>query len=304
MNRFDAMATFIKVAELGSFAAAAGRLGVARSVVTRQIAALEDHLGIKLMVRTTRRLTLTAGGAVYLSKCREILDLVETAEADVMADSLTPQGHLRIGVPLSFGLKKLVPLLLEFSQAYPRITLATDFTDSPQNLVEEGKDLLVRVAPRLEPGDIARKLGSSRLQVIATRAYLERHGEPRHPSELGGHDLIGYTYRGQVQPWSFRVEGQVETFYLPFKLQANNGEALAEAAVRDLGITMVPDFVAEDYLQGRGMVTLLDDFTPPELGVYVLLPSNRYLPHRVRTLIDFLARRLASAAEKGPGGSG
>lgn len=304
MNRFDAMATFVKVAELGSFAAAAGRLGVARSVVTRQIAALEDHLGIKLMVRTTRRLTLTAGGAVYLHKCREILDLVETAEADVMADSLTPQGHLRIGVPLSFGLKKLVPLLLEFSQAYPRITLATDFTDSPQNLVEEGKDLLVRVAPRLEPGDIARKLGSSRLQVIATRAYLERHGEPRHPSELGGHDLIGYTYRGQVQPWSFRVEGQVETFYLPFKLQANNGEALAEAAVRDLGITMVPDFVAEDYLQGRGMVTLLDDFTPPELGVYVLLPSNRYLPHRVRTLIDFLARRLASAAEKGPGGSG
>jgi len=304
MNRFDAMATFVKVAELGSFAAAAGRLGVARSVVTRQIAALEDHLGIKLMVRTTRRLTLTAGGAVYLSKCREILDLVETAEADVMADSLTPQGHLRIGVPLSFGLKKLVPLLLEFSQAYPRITLATDFTDSPQNLVEEGKDLLVRVASRLEPGDIARKLGSSRLQVIATPAYLARHGEPRHPSELGGHDLIGYTYRGQVQPWSFRIGGEVETFYLPFKLQANNGEALAEAAVRDLGITMVPDFVAEDYLRERGMVTLLDDFTPPELGIYVLLPSNRYLPHRVRTLIDFLARRLTGAAEKGPEGSG
>ena len=304
MNRFDAMATFVKVAELGSFAAAAGRLGVARSVVTRQIAALEDHLGIKLMVRTTRRLTLTAGGAVYLSKCREILDLVETAEADVMADSLTPQGHLRIGVPLSFGLKKLVPLLLEFSQAYPRITLATDFTDSPQNLVEEGKDLLVRVASRLEPGDIARKLGSSRLQVIATPAYLARHGEPRHPSELGGHDLIGYTYRGQVQPWSFRIGGEVETFYLPFKLQANNGEALAEAAVRDLGITMVPDFVAEDYLRERGMVTLLDDFTPPELGIYVLLPSNRYLPHRVRTLIDFLARRLTGAAGKGPEGSG
>ena len=304
MNRFDAMATFIKVAELGSFAAAAGRLGVARSVVTRQIAALEDHLGIKLMVRTTRRLTLTAGGAVYLSKCREILDLVETAEADVMADSLTPQGHLRIGVPLSFGLKKLVPLLLEFSQAYPRITLATDFTDSPQNLVEEGKDLLVRVASRLEPGDIARKLGSSRLQVIATPAYLARHGAPRHPSELNGHDLIGYTYRGQVQPWSFRVGGEVETFYLPFKLQANNGEALAEAAVRDLGITMVPDFVAEDYLRGRGMVTLLDDFTPPELGIYVLLPSNRYLPDRVRTLIDFLARRLTGVAEKGIEGSG
>ena len=300
MNRFDAMATFIKVAELGSFAAAAGRLGVARSVVTRQIAALEEHLGIKLMVRTTRRLTLTAGGATYLQKCREILDLVETAEADVMADSLTPQGHLRIGVPLSFGLKKLVPLLLEFSQTYPRITLATDFNDSPQNLVEEGKDLLVRVASRLEPGDIARKLGTSRLQVIATPAYLARHGEPHHPAELAGHDLIGYLYRGQVQPWSFRVDGEVETYYLPFKLQANNGEALAEAAVRDLGITLVPDFVAEDYLRNRGMVTLLDDFTPPELGIYALLPSNRYLPHRVRALIDFLAQRLSGAGERAP----
>ncbi len=300
MNRFDAMATFVKVAELGSFAAAAERLGVARSVITRQIAALEAHLGIKLMVRTTRRLTLTTGGAAYLRKCREILDLVETAEADVMADSLTPRGHLRIGVPLSFGLKKLVPLLLEFSQANPLITLATDFTDSPQNLAEEGKDLLVRVAPHLEPGDIARKLGTSRLQIIATPAYLARHGQPSHPAELADHALIGYTYRGLVQPWSFRIGGEVETFYLPFKLQANNGEALAEAAVRDLGITMVPDFVAEDYLRLRGMVTLLEDFTPPELGIYALLPSNRYLPHRVRALIDFLAQRLTGAGERAP----
>jgi len=298
MNRFEAMTTFVKVAEVGSFAAAARRLGVPRSVVTRQIAALEEHLGIKLMMRTTRRLNLTSGGAAYLQKCREILDLVSTAEADVMADSLTPRGQLRIGVPLSFGLKKLVPLLLEFSQAYPDISLATDFTDSPQNLVEEGKDLLVRVSPRLEPGDIARQLGSSRLQVIATPAYLARHGEPRHPSELAGHALIGYTYRGLVQPWSFRVDGEVETFYLPFKLQANNGEALAEAAVRDLGITMVPDFVAEDYLRGGRMVTLLADFTPPALGIYALLPSNRYLPHRVRALIDFLARRLTGAAQR------
>jgi len=292
MNRLDAMTTFLRVAELGSFAAAASRLGVARSVITRQIAALEEHLGIKLMVRTTRRLTLTAGGAAYLEKCREILDLVETAEADVMMDSLTPRGHLRIGVPLSFGLKKLVPLLLEFSQTYPAITLATDFTDSHQNLVEEGKDLLVRITARLEPGDIARKLGTSRLQVIATSAYLARHGHPRHPAELAGHALIGYTHRGVVQPWPFRVDGEVETFFLPFKLQANNGEALAEAAVRDLGITMVPDFIAEDYLRDAGMVTLLEDFTPPDLGIYALLPSNRYMPHRVRALIEFLAKGM------------
>ncbi len=292
MNRLEAMTTFVRVAESGSFAAAASRLGVAPSVITRQVAALEEHLGIKLMMRTTRRLTLTAGGAAYLEKCREILDLVEAAEADVMADSLTPRGHLRIGVPLTFGLKKLAPLLLEFSQIYPLITLGTDFTDSPQNLVEEGKDLLVRIAPRLEPGDIARKLGTSRLQVIATPAYLARHGHPQHPAELAGHALIGYTYRGIVQPWSFRVDDEVKSFYLPFKLQANNGEALAEAALRGMGITMVPDFVAGDYLRGAGLVTLLEDFTPPDLGIYALLPSNRYMPHRVRALIEFLSRRM------------
>ncbi|KAA6181592.1 LysR family transcriptional regulator [Thiohalocapsa marina] len=296
MNRLAAMATFVRVAELGSFAAAAGRLGVARSVITRQIAALEAHLGIKLMVRTTRRLTLTAGGAAYLEKCREILDLVESAEADVMADSLTPRGHLRIGVPLSFGLKRLAPLLLEFARAHPDITLATEFTDSQQNLVEEGKDLMVRITARLQPGDIARKLGTSRLQVIATPAYLARHGTPVHPAELTGHALIGYIHRGVVQPWVFRIDGEVKTLDLPFRLQANNGEALAEAAARDMGITMVPDFVAEDFLRERGLVTLLDDFSPPDLGVYALLPSNRYMPHRVRALIEFLSRRMTCPA--------
>jgi DNA-binding transcriptional LysR family regulator len=185
-----------------------------------------------------------------------------------------------------------VPLLLEFSRIYPAITLATDFTDSPQNLVEEGKDLMVRITARLEPGDIAHKLGTSRLQVIATPAYLARHGQPRHPAELAGHALLGYTHRGVVQPWAFRIDGEVETFYLPFKLQANNGEALAAAAAQDLGITSVPDFVAEDYLRDHRMVTLLEDFTPPDLGVYALLPSNRYMPHRVQALIEFLARRM------------
>ncbi|HYQ38019.1 MAG TPA: LysR family transcriptional regulator, partial [Pseudomonas sp.] len=158
MNRFDAMMLFVRVAELGSFSAAACQLGVARSVVTRQIAALEEHLGVKLMVRSTRSLSLTSAGSAYLEKCRVILELVEEAEAGVMEERLTPSGQLRVSLPLSYGLRRLVPLLLEFSQAYPEISLAMDFSDRQLNLIEEGIDLSIRITGQLDPGQIVRKL--------------------------------------------------------------------------------------------------------------------------------------------------
>ena len=293
MNRFDAMQLFVNVAELGSFAAAAARLGVARSVVTRQIAALEEHLGVKLMTRSTRRLTLTSAGQAFLEKSRVILDLVESAETEAMADSLAPRGQLRLGVPLSFGLRYLVPLLLEFAQTYPSIGLSTDFSDGRHNLVEEGIDLAIRISARLAPGDIARKLGTCRLMAIATPDYLTRHGRPMHPSELAGHACIGYSLQAQGLPWSFLIDGQVVDVPLAFRLQANNGDALAEAAARGLGIAVVPDFIAFDYLAGDRVVTLLEEFEPPEMGIYALLPSNRYIPQRVRVLIEFLSARLA-----------
>jgi DNA-binding transcriptional LysR family regulator len=293
MNRFDAMQLFVSVAELGSFTAAAAQLGVARSVVTRQIAALEEHLGVKLMVRSTRRLTLTSAGNAYLEKCRVILDLVETAEAEAMEESLAPRGQLRLGVPLSFGLRHLVPLLLEFAQTYPMIRLSTDFSDRKLHLIDEGIDLAIRIAAQLDPGDIARKLGTCRLMAIAAPDYLARRGRPQHPSELVGHPCVGYAQQAYGLPWSFLVEGQLKDFSLPFRLQANNGDALAEAAAQGLGITVLPDFIASDYLAGGRVVTLLEEFEPPEMGIYALLPSNRYMPHRVRALIEFLSARLA-----------
>jgi len=173
------MHQFVRVVELGSFAAVANQLGVARSVVTRQIAGLEEHLGIKLLVRSTRSLTLTSAGSAYLEKCRVILDLVESAEAGVMEERLAPRGNLRISLPLSFGLKRLAPLMLDFSRIYPEINLAMDFTDRKMNLIEEGIDLSVRITSRLEPGDIVRKLGTSRLMTVASPDYLAARGRPQ-----------------------------------------------------------------------------------------------------------------------------
>ena len=156
MDRLEAMHLFVRVAELGSFSAVALQLGVARSVVTRQIAALEAHLGIKLMVRSTRRLALTSAGSSYLEKCRVILNLVDTAESEVAAERLEPRGHVRLSLPMSFGVTHLGPLLLEFSQRYPEVSLEMDFSDRSVNLIGEAFDLTIRITSNLKSGDIAR----------------------------------------------------------------------------------------------------------------------------------------------------
>lgn len=293
MNRLEAMHLFVRVAELGSFSAVAEQLGVARSVVTRQIAALEAHLGVKLMIRNTRRLTLTSAGAGYLEKCRVILDLVDSAEAGVMEERLTPRGNIRISLPLSFGLKRLSPLLFSFSEQFPDISLELDFSDRQTNLIEEGMDLSIRIASQLEPGDIVRKLGDCKLHTIASPEYLQRKGEPKHPKELLHHECLAYTLTANGLSWTFSDQGKPETVYIRSRVKANNGDALIEAAAQGLGITRQPDFIVEEYLKSGKVRPILQEFDPQNLGIYAILPSNRYIPHRVRVLLDFLATQFA-----------
>jgi DNA-binding transcriptional LysR family regulator len=289
MDRLDAMKLFVRVAELGSFAAVAQQLDVARSVVTRQIAGLETHLGVKLMARSTRRLSLTSAGAAYLEKCRVILNLVEAAETDVAEERLTPRGNIRMSLPLSFGLKRLAPLLLEFSQRYPEVGLDMDYTDRRIKLIEEGIDLSIRITRKLDGGDVARRIGTSRMQLVAAPDYLARHGRPQHPSELLHHECLGYTSGGQTQGWQFIVDGQPETFPVRSRIHANNGEVLTEAAAQGLGITLQPDFILDGFLAAGRVEPLLAEFPAPELGIYAILPGSRHVPHRVRVLMDFLA---------------
>ena len=298
MDRLAAMHLFVRVAELGNFSAVAQQLGVARSVVTRQIAALEAHLGVKLMARSTRRLTLTSAGTAYLEKCRVILNLVETAETDVAEERLTPRGNIRISLPLSFGLKRLAPLLLDFSQRYPEVALEMDYSDRRVKLIEEGIDLSIRITRRLEAGDVARKIGTGHLLALASPEYLARHGRPQHPSELAHHECLGYTAGGAGQNWQFMADGQLESFPVRSRINANNGEVLTEAAAQGLGITLQPDFIADSFLLAGRVEAILTDFPIPELGIYAMLPSNRHVPYRVRALMDFLAAALAESCPK------
>ena len=292
MDRLDAMHLFLRVAELGSFSAVAQQLGLARSVVTRQIAALETHLGVKLMVRSTRRLALTSAGTAYLEKCRVILNLVEAAETDVAEERLTPRGNIRISLPLSFGIKRLAPLLLDFSQRYPEVSLEMDYTDRRVKLIEEGFDLSIRITRRLEPGDVARKIGTGRMWVVASPEYLARHGRPQHPAELAHHECLGYTASREIQSMQFMVDGQLKSFSLRSRINANNGEVLTEAAAQGLGITMQPDFIADGFIAAGRVEPILLDFPIPELGIYAMLSSNQHVPYRVRVLMDFLASAL------------
>ncbi len=293
MDRFDAMRLFVRVAELGSFSAVALQAGVARSVVTRQIAALETYLGVKLMARSTRRLALTSAGSAYLEKCRVILNLVEAAEADVAAERLTPRGNVRISLPLSFGIRRLAPLLLDFSQRHPEVSLDMDYSDRRSNLIEEGIDLAIRITRRLEPGDVARKIGTGRMLVVAAPEYLARHGRPQHPAELAHHECLGYASVGTPMPWQFMIDGQLDSFPVRSRINANNGDVLTEAAAQGLGITLQPDFIVASYLDAGRVEQILADFAVPELGIYAMLPSNRHVPHRVRVLMDALAAALA-----------
>ena len=292
MDRLDAMRLFLRVAELGSFSAVALQAGVARSVVTRQIAALETHLGVKLMARSTRRLALTSAGSAYLEKCRVILNLVEAAEADVAEERLIPRGNIRLSLPLSFGIRRLAPLLLDFSQRHPEVSLDMDYSDRRINLIEEGIDLAIRITRRLEPGDVARKIGAGRMLVVAAPEYLARHGRPQHPAELAHHECLGYTHAGNPMPWQFLVNGQPESFPVRSRINANNGDVLTEAATQGLGITLQPDFIVASYLDAGRVERILADFAIPELGIYAMLPSNRHVPHRVRVLMDTLAAAL------------
>jgi len=285
------MRLFVRVAELGSFSAVAQQMNVARSVVTRQVAALEAHLGAKLLARSTRRLSLTSAGASYLEKCREILSLVEAAEADLSEDRQAPRGQIRITLPLSFGIRQLMPMFGEFMAAHPGISLELDFNDHRVNLIEGGYDLAIRITDRLDPGDVARKIGASQGVIAAAPAYLAMHGRPAHPRDLLGHECFGYLLSSRSS-WSFIIEGEKQWFPISGRLQANSGDALLTAAIQGLGITRAPTFIAEQAVREGKLEILLYGFPTEDLGIYAIFPSNRYVPHRIRALVEFLAERI------------
>ena len=293
MDRLDAMRLFVRVAELGSFAKAADQSDLSPSAVTRQIARLEAHLGVKLIARTTRHVSLTSSGADYLKRCHEILNLVHRSESEISAERSLPSGTIRISLPMSFGIARLAPLLNDFSQSYPRVSLDMQLTDRHVNLAEEGVDLAIRVTRALDVRDVARKLATSRSVVVAAPQYLARHGRPRHPGDLRSHECLTYTGASAGAKWQFVVNDRVQSVLVSGPIQANNGDVLMQAATQGLGIAYLPEFIVGRLLVSGKLAEILSDYAMPELGIYAVLPSNRHIPQRIKLLMDFVSQKLA-----------
>jgi DNA-binding transcriptional LysR family regulator len=293
LDRLTGLEVFAKVAGAGSLSAAARALGMSQTMVTKHIAALESRLGVKLFHRTTRRLSITEAGRNYLESSGRILAEIEAADAAVAADRVEPRGLLRLNAPVSFGTRQIAPLLAEFTQRHPRVTVELGLNDRLVDLVEEGWDLAIRIGNLTNSSLIARRIAPCRIVVCAAPSYLGARGTPRTVASLADHNCLGYTLsqRTPIDRWVFGADVGVQ---ISGNLRANNGDALRAAAIAGQGIIHQPTFiVADDIREGRLVALPLDQPTVELGGIYAVYLPDRHPPARVRAFIDFIASRFA-----------
>jgi LysR family transcriptional regulator, regulator for bpeEF and oprC len=293
MDQLLAMRVFSRVAERGSFGKAADELGVSRAAASGHVAALEKHLGVRLLNRTTRRVSLTSEGAEYLRRCRRILDEVQDAEETLRGARSRPQGLLRVDVPVAFGRYLLLPALPEFTRRYPAIDLDIRLNDRIVDLVAERIDVALRVGNLQQSGLVARRVAQISIVTCASPTYLADHGEPRTPEDLRQHRLLATTPAGGGSPeWSYPAPYTARRLKLHFAMLFNAAEAPVIAAAAGLGITRTADVLVADYV-GRGELKLiLNDFVVPGPPMSLVYPSAGHQSPKVRVFSDFAADLL------------
>ena len=295
MDKYQEMRVFAAVVDAGSFVAAADALGMSKAAVSRYVSELEQRLRVRLLHRTTRKLSLTAEGELFLARCREILASIEEAEAEISTRSDTASGQLKVSVPVSFGIRHLAPLWSEFMEAHPRVTLDVQLADRIMDLVDEGFDLAVRIARLPDSSLVSRKLAATRLVLCASPEYLGTRGTPQHPSELAQRDVIGYSLLTMGEQWQFTgPEGPVSVKVRP-RFWSNNGDTCVAACVRGAGLQLQPTFLIARELAAGQLVEVLPQFRSIELGIYAVYPTRKFVLPKVRALVEFLAARLGGA---------
>ena len=298
LDRVTGMQVFVRVAALGSLSAAARSLNLSQTMVTKHVAALEDRLGIKLLHRSTRRLTLTEGGRNYLAACERILAEIEEAEASASLDRIEPRESLRLNVPLSFGLRHIAPALPSFNRLHPAVSFDLGLADRYVDLIEEGWDLAIRIGRLKDSSLVARRLAVCRTVVCAAPSYLKEHGTPQSLDDLARHNCLGYTLPSAIgaNRWTFGPDGEI-VVPVQGNLRANNGDALLAASLAGQGLIYQPTFIVGDSLRDGSLVRVLGGYPTYEPGIHAVLPSGRQAPAKVRAFIEFLARRFAPEPE-------
>lgn len=286
------MRVFTAVVEAGSFAGAANKLEHSRGMTTRYVSQLESHLGVRLLNRSTRKLSLTEAGADYYQRASQVLGMVEEAEHSVAQEVTQPRGTLRITSSVPFGVHHLGWAITEYLQKYPAVKIDVSLNDRSVDLIEEGYDLAIRIATRIDPGLIARKITYARIVVCASPEYLKQHGTPRIPEDLAHHNCLSYAYWSLGNEWQFHRKGVERKVRVSGNLRGNNGDILLNAAIEGLGVILHPTFLAYEALREGKLVRILQDWEHGELGVYAVYPNRAFLPPKVRSFIDFLIERL------------
>ncbi len=297
MDRFEAMRVFCSVVEAGSFVAAAERTGLSTTAVSRFVAQLETHLNVRLLNRTTRRMSPTEEGFAYFERCTQLLADLEEAEAGVAGEARRPRGRLRLTAPIALATLRLAPAFAEFGQAYPEITLDIVLSDNVADFAEEGLDLAIRVGRVGSDNLVARHIGDTALLVAAAPEYLARAGEPAHPGDLSRHACFTYSYAASGNQWHFEnADGKTAEVRVGGPVNANNGMLLAEMAAAGAGIVQAPCFVLAPLLAAGRLVRVLPEWTLRRLPIHVVYPTRRHLSAKVQAMTAFLTRWYAQHA--------
>ncbi|MDP3824146.1 MAG: LysR family transcriptional regulator [Burkholderiales bacterium] len=297
MDRLKQLESFAAVATKGSLTAVASAEGVAPAVIGRRIDALEQRLGVKLLLRTTRRITLTHEGSAFLEDCQRLLSDIANAEASVSAGGVKASGHLRITAPAGFGRRYVAPLVPRFLALHPEVSLSLNLSDRVVDIVNESYDCSVRVGDLPDSSLVSVRLADNRRRCVATPAYLKRAGTPKHPTELSRHECLTLSSdASQTRGWAFTVDGEVLHLRPRGRLDCSDGQVLHAWCSAGLGLAWRSTWEVEQELNRGELVSVLDDFAAPPNGIYAVFPHAKHLALRVRLWIDFLKHSYGDSA--------
>lgn len=294
MDRFQEMRVFAAVVEAGSFVGATRALDMSKAAVSRYVGELEERLGVRLLHRTTRKLSPTTEGEIFYTRCRELLDRLSEAEAEAASRSGEATGLLKVNVPVSFGLMHLAPLWPVFLARHPKLSIDITLSDRVADLVEEGFDLAVRIGQLPASSLVGRKLASTRMVLCASPQYLQARGAPRHPEDLLHHDVISYSLFSAGENWSFTGPGGEVSVKVAPRMRTNSGDTCRAAALQHQGIILQPSFIVGADLAAGTLREILPEYRSLELGIHAVYPSRKFVAPKVRLLIDFLVEAFAA----------
>lgn len=287
--KWDGISEFVYVAEYESFTRAAKELGISIAQVSRQVSALEKRLNIKLLYRTTRKISLTEEGRVFYKHCRGLLDGLDAAEQAISSLQSTPQGKIKLTAPVTYGEQQLLPLINDFIVRYPDIEVTAFLSNQKVDLVEGGYDLAIRIGKLSDSTLIAKKLSHRTNFVCASPSYLDRYGTPQTLADLSNHNCL----LGSLDYWHFKQAERERNIRVSGSVRYNSGYSLVDAALKGLGVVQLPDYYVQKYLESGELVSVLDDFREPEEGIWAVYPQNRHLSTKIQMLLQYLQQHLS-----------